>query len=56
MEILELVETASRIASGMMATEAAQMTLSPGRLNEIARVSVQLARIIETEAIASYRT
>ncbi len=56
MGLPELIEAASRIASGMMATENTQMTLSPGRLNEIARVSVQLAKIIETEAIASYKT
>jgi hypothetical protein len=49
----ELVQAASRIAGGMIATEEAHMTLSPGRLNEIARMSVQLARMIEADAIAS---
>ncbi len=55
MGIPELVQAASRIAGGMIAAEDAHMSLSLGRLSEIARVSVQLARIIETEAIASYK-
>jgi hypothetical protein len=55
MEPKELTQVAATIASGMMATDNTQMALSPGRMSEIARLSVQLAKIIEKEAIASYK-
>ena len=54
MGLPELIQTAATIASGIMATENTQLTLSPGRLSEIARMSVQVAKAIEAEAKASY--
>ena len=55
MEPSALIQAAATIASGIMSAENLQMNLSPGRLTEIARVSVQMARLIEKEALASYK-